>query len=83
MPDRTFDLTVEEPPGMKLTMLVWNDQSPPDIVVLPSGLLLVKVGRYGAAPGDQYRYRAATVAHYLPTRQLAPASQEHFQHGPA
>ena len=79
MPDRTFDLTVEEPPGMKLTMLVWNDQSPPDIVVLPSGLLLVKVGRYGAAPGDQYRYRVATVAHWT-SHQLVPASQEHFKH---
>lgn len=71
-PNRHFDLVVEEEPGMKLTRLIWDGDSPPDIVVLPTGLLLCKVGRY-AAPGDQYRYRVAVVSHLVGGQLQAPA----------
>lgn len=71
MEDKKFTLIVEgnsadvghvAPHKLELNGLIWNGESPPDIVIMPAGaIMLVKVGRY-AAPGDQYCYRIATVA---------------------
>lgn len=61
---KTFDLIVEKSPTnieLELRKLRWDGESPPDIVVMEGGTMLIKVGRY-AAPGDQYRYRVARVA---------------------
>lgn len=67
--DKTFDLIVEgdllpdysaPPPKLHLKNLVWNGNSPPDVVIT-GDVLLYKIGRY-AAPGDQYRYGIASVA---------------------
>ena len=65
--DKTFDLIVEgrsengvTSRALELVKLVWNGDSPPDVVMLEGGIILVKVGRYLSA-GDRYRYNVATV----------------------
>jgi len=68
--DKTFDLMVEgmsndpykvAPLALELNNLVWNEDVPPDIVVLPGGTMLIKTGRY-LTSGNHYCYRIATVA---------------------
>jgi hypothetical protein len=66
----TFDLVVEgkaddplsvAPSALTLTRLACP---PPDVVVMPGGLMLIKVGRYLSA-GNRYRYRVASVARLI------------------
>jgi hypothetical protein len=66
----SFDLVVEgrsiEPyntvtqPELHLVNLTWEDD-PPDIVIMPGGLMLIKTGKY-LTRDNKYSYRVATVA---------------------
>lgn len=76
---KTFDLIVEgksddptkvAPNALHLKNLVWDGDSPPDIVRLEGGMLLVKMGRY-ASEGDKIRYYVPTVAELVEGRLKA------------
>jgi len=64
---KSEDITKVAPHLLELNGLVWNEEFPPDVVILEtvtSGnnpIVLTKLGRYLTA-GDQYGYRVATVA---------------------
>jgi hypothetical protein len=49
---------------LELNGLVWRKDSPPDIVVMPGGLMLVKVGKY-TSTGERWRYKIADIAHLV------------------
>ena len=50
--------------GMELNNLVYFDDSPPDIIIMPGGTMLIKTGRY-VTEGNRYCYRIATVANLV------------------
>jgi hypothetical protein len=65
-----FDLIVEgrsddpatvAPPTLEFFGLKWAE-TPPDVIVLEGGTMLIKVGRY-ASSGNRYQYRLPTAAH--------------------
>lgn len=66
--EKRFDLIVERSAQitnpLELKNLYWDGESPPDIVIMPGGTMLVKVGRY-ASPGERWCYRIATVANMV------------------
>ena len=65
---KTTDITKPTPIDLEMNNLRWDGNSPPDIVVMPGGLMLVKVGRY-ISEGNRYAYRMADVA-YLSNGRL-------------
>ena len=58
--DSSIDPTIVAEHKLELKGLVWNGDSPPDIVMLEN-IALVKVGKY-LSPGDKYCYRIAVLA---------------------
>lgn len=56
---RSEDPLVVAEPALVLKRLRWVGDSAPDVVLLPAGMILVKVGKY-LSPGDVYSYRVAT-----------------------
>jgi hypothetical protein len=65
---KSEDITKVAPHLLELNGLVWNEESPPDVIMLGmittegnNPIILTKVGRY-LTSGDQYGYRVATVA---------------------
>jgi hypothetical protein len=82
---KTFDLTVEgnfdprnpltvNPPKLELKKLVWEGDSPPDVIVISDDVMIVKMARY-LTPGNHYRYKAASIAK-LTNGQLEPVVLE-------
>jgi hypothetical protein len=72
---KTFDLIVEggydenyrpRPHLYEFNSLPWDGDSPPELIVLPDGAHLIKIGRYLSA-GDRYCYRVAKPVHLKPT----------------
>jgi hypothetical protein len=67
-----FDLVVENKMSgttimnhkLELNSLTWPNDSPPDVVIMPGGLILVRVGKY-LSEGERYSYRVADVAHLV------------------
>jgi hypothetical protein len=49
---------------LELNGLTWPGENPPDIVVMPGGLMLALIGLYSETK-EQYQYRIADVAHLI------------------
>jgi len=58
------------PPALELKGLEWMDGNAPDVVVLPQGTTLIKVGLYAARPTDTYCYRVATIGRLVEGRLI-------------
>jgi hypothetical protein len=56
---RWFALVVEEDHSLDIDRIEWNGDATPDLITLPGGRMLIKVGRY-LSQGDRYRYREPT-----------------------
>ena len=77
---RSADTATVAPPTLEFSRLKWTE-TPPDVIVLEGGTMLIKVGRY-ASTGNRYQYRLPTVAH-MRSGQLSYMRPESGQEGGA